>query len=333
MLKKLESLLNSPSRTGRAANWCAKVVKGFLDNNCSMHAAGLTYFSLLAIVPILCILLLAAKTLNADEYIRTFINGQIDSAITSIEAGQDDDLAAVAVKDEEGREARKAVAQDLGREAREISDKLFERIESFDVGTLGWIGFVMLLWTVISSIGMIEVSFNEIWSVPKSRPIWNRAWLYLSVVAVVAVFGALAVSVPILNVLKNIIVATLGATRLTDWASAGLIWFFDSWIFRNLVTLLFSSLTFAFIFDVMPNCKVRFKSAFKGGLITAVIFGCWLKICAVAQVGVAKSSALYGSFAFLPIVLAWLYMSWQIVLLGANMVRAFDADLPSRCDA
>ena len=33
--------------------------------------------------------------------------------------------------------------------------------------------------------------------------------------------------------------------------------------------------------------------------------------------------AMYGSFAFLPIVLAWLYMSWQIVLLGECMVRAF----------
>ena len=47
-----------------------------------------------------------------------------------------------------------------------------------------------------------------------------------------------------------------------------------------------------------------------------------MKICAVAQVGIAKSSALYGSFAFLPIVLAWLYMSWQIVLLGACITHA-----------
>ena len=291
-----------------------------------MHAAGLTYFSMLAIVPILCILLLGAKTFGADEYVRRFINSQIDSAITYIEAGQDDNLAAVTAADEESREARKAVAQDLGREAREISDKLFERIETFDVGTLGWIGFVMLLWTVVSSIGMIEVSFNEIWAVPKSRAVWNRAWLYLAVVTVVPFFGALAVSVPILNIVKNVIVYTLGASKLTEWASSGLVWFLDSWIFRNLVALFFSSLTFAFIFTVMPNCKVPFRHAFKGGAITAVMFGGWMKLCAVAQVGVAKSSALYGSFAFLPIVLAWLYMSWQIVLLGANMVRAFDLD-------
>ena len=329
MPKIVEKVMNSKTRKGAALRWCSRVASGFLDNHCSMHAAGLTYFSLLAIVPILCILLLAAKSLNADEYVRKVINARIDAAITSIEAGQDDDLAAVTVQDEEQLEARKAVAQDLGREAREISDKIFERIEQFDVGTLGWIGFVMLLWTVISSIGMIEVSFNEIWCVPKVRPIWNRAWLYLAVVVVLPVCSMLAVSVPALNIAKNVIVSTLGATRLTGWVSQWIIVFLDSWVFRSVVTVFFSSASFAFMFYIMPNCRVCFKSAFKGGFITAVMFGAWLKICAVAQVGVAKSSALYGSFAFLPIVLAWLYMSWQIILLGANMVRAFE--IPDTC--
>jgi uncharacterized BrkB/YihY/UPF0761 family membrane protein len=46
-----------------------------------------------------------------------------------------------------------------------------------------------------------------------------------------------------------------------------------------------------------------------------------MKLCAVAQVGIANSSALYGSFALFPIVLAWTYMSWQIVLLGAVIAR------------
>jgi membrane protein len=51
-----------------------------------------------------------------------------------------------------------------------------------------------------------------------------------------------------------------------------------------------------------------------------------MKACAVAQIGIGNSSALYGSFALFPIVLAWTYMSWQIVLLGANMVRAFQTE-------
>ena len=72
---------------------------------------------------------------------------------------------------------------------------------------------------------------------------------------------------------------------------------------------------------MLPNCKVPWKYAWTGGFVTAFFFGAWVKLCAVAQVGIAKSSALYGSFAFLPIVLAWLYMSWQIVLLGACFTR------------
>jgi len=131
-------------------------------------------------------------------------------------------------------------------------------------------------------------------------------------------------SVPILNIAKNVIVASLGASWLTEWVSAGLVRFLDSWIFRSVVTLSFASLDFAFLFSALPNCKVDFKEAWKGGLLTSILFGAWMKVCAVAQVGVAKSSALYGSLAFLPIILAWLYMSWQIVLFGANMVYAFD---------
>jgi ATP-dependent Lhr-like helicase len=41
------------------------------------------------------------------------------------------------------------------------------------------------------------------------------------------------------------------------------------------------------------------------------------KVKSIAQIGVANSSALYGSFAFFPILLAWVYISWQIILLGS----------------
>lgn len=319
MLKKLNARLDRV----RPVHWGKLVIASFLDNHCSMHAAGLTYFSMLAMVPILCILLLAAKACNVDDLVRRHINERIDAMIVNIEQSQDDELAQVAATDEETRCARREVAQDLGRQARQLSDALFARIDRFDVGTLGWIGFVFLLWTVISSIGMVEVSFNEIWEVPKPRAIWKRALIYLSVVIILPVIGALAMSLPILNIVKNVILATLGATWLTEWVSAGLIWFLDSTLFRVVIALTFATLDFAFLFSTLPNCRVDFKDAAKGGMITAVLFGAWMKICAVAQVGVARSSALYGSFAFLPIVLAWLYMSWQIVLLGECMVRAF----------
>ena len=306
--------------------WGRTVALGFLNNKCSLHAAGLTYFSMLALIPILCCILVVAKTAGVDKFAKEQINAQIDTLISNVEQGKGKYAAKEGQTPEERRtlEKKKAAAEVFAKQAREFSDVLFKRIDKFNVGKLGLIGLVMLLWTVISSLGQVEVSVNEVWGVQKPRPIWKKAYLYLFMAIVVPVLATLAMSMPILNVVKDAIVATMGATWLTKWASDGLVWFIDFWAFRLVITLGFASLAFGYFLWVMPNCKVRFLHAWYGGLVTSVLFGAVLKVCAYAQVGIAKSSALYGSFAFLPIVMAWFYMSWQVILLGACMVRAFE---------
>ena len=314
-----------------ACGWGRTVVKGFLGNNCAMHAAGLTYFAMLALVPSLCLLLFAAKMCGIDDYARRAINTHIDRMIENVEKGQDDDvvhtLADVNVLSEEELEKKRIAALEFGSQARTISNDIFDRIDRFDIGTLGWVGFVFLLWTVISSLGMVEVSFNQIWGVAKPRPVWKRAYVYMFVSIILPVLVTLAMSLPILNVAKDVIVATLGATWLTKWVGDGLVWLLDSWIIRFAFTFAVASLNFALLFYLMPNCPVNFKAAWRGGAITAILYGGWMKACAIAQVGIAKSSALYGSFAIFPILLAWMYMSWEIILLGANMVYAFQKEI------
>jgi membrane protein len=286
---------------------------------------------MLALVPSLCLLLFAAKMCGIDDYARRAINTHIDRMIENVEKGQDDDvvhtLADVKVLSEEELEKKRIAALEFGSQARTISNDIFDRIDRFDIGTLGWVGFVFLLWTVISSLGMVEVSFNQIWGVAKPRPVWKRAYMYMFVSIILPVLVTLAMSLPILNVAKDVIVATLGATWLTKWVGDGLVWLLDSWIIRFAFTFAVASLNFALLFYLMPNCPVNFKAAWQGGAITAILYGGWMKACAIAQVGIAKSSALYGSFAIFPILLAWMYMSWEIILLGANMVYAFQKEI------
>jgi membrane protein len=83
--------------------------------------------------------------------------------------------------------------------------------------------------------------------------------------------------------------------------------------------LLIGSLAFAFLLGFMPNTRVKLVPALVGGCVTLILFGGWLKLCAMLQIGIAKYSTLYGSFAVLPILLLWVYTSWQIVLLGAEI--------------
>jgi YihY family inner membrane protein len=310
---------------GRGRGVCLE----FSRNQCTMHAAGLTYFSLLAIVPILCLLLFSAKMCGVDDCARREINARLDALIVTVEKGQDEaivgKLADVKVLPPEEREKKRIAALEFGKQARAVSNALFDRIARFDVGTLGWVGLLFLLWTAVSTLGMVETSFNRIWGVSRPRPFWKRAVLYVFISVVLPVLAILALSLPVLGAVKNAIGATLGASWLTRWAGDGLLWLLDAWFFRALVSLTFASLLFAFFFKALPNCRVRLLPALGGGGVTALLFWGWMKVCAVAQVGIANSSALYGSFAFFPIVLAWTYMSWQIVLFGATLVRAADA--------
>lgn len=305
--------------------WGKCIVRRFLDTNCSMHAAGLTYFALLAVVPILCCILVTAKACGVDQYAKRQINEKIDQIIVNIEDGQNDSfLSHLPGFSSAEQEQRRRTATEFANEARTISNQLFAQIDHFDIGTFGWIGFGFLLWTAISSLASVETSFNEIFDIRFQRPIWKRAYMYTFIMIVLPVLAAIAMSMPLLNAVKDLVIMLLGAMWLTRWVGDGIVWLLDWWLFRLVVTFVTSSVFFAFFFWLIPNCKVRFLSAVKGGMVTALLFGGWMKLCTCAQVGIAKSSALYGSFAFLPIVLAWLYMSWQIVLLGAIMVWSFD---------
>ena len=308
----------------KTAKWCTKVVKAFLGNDGPIYAAGLTYFALLAAVPILCCILVVARACNVERYAKDRINEHINLMIENVEKGQDDSLAQLTPQAEEDRKNKKIAAREFAAQARKMSDELFARIEKFDLETMGWIGFGLLLWTVISTLGTVETSFNRIWKVPKPRPVWKRVYMYPIIMVALPVMATVVMSLPILNAVKEVIVATLGATWLTQWVSDGLIWFIDCWLFRTAIVLLTSSLTLGFFFWIMPNCRVRFMWSWLGGLVTAVFLAGWMKVCAVAQIGIAKSSAMYGSFALLPILLAWQYMTWQIILLGANMVKMLE---------
>ena len=308
----------------KVLRWLEITRAGFVGSRCPLHAAALTYFSILATVPLLCVVLVFAKAAGVDDFARKSVNGYLDSFIVSIERGQDDELLARLPLGGEDREKRRIAAEVFAGEARKVADALFERIENFDVGTFGWIGFLLLLWTVVSSVAMVEVSFNEVWGVPKPRGPLRRAAVHPAVALAMPVAVAIAASPQLLNLAVEVVEMTLGSAWITKWISDWMAALVDWRVFRMVFSFSLSSLVFAVFFKVMPNRRVDFKPAFCGGVLSALLFVGWMKACAVAQVGIANSSALYGSFAFFPIVLAWMFVIWEIVLLGANMVRAFE---------
>ena len=308
------------------------VVNGFVRNRCALHAAGLTYFSILSVVPVLLLMLLLTKPCGMYEWSREKLRVQTDQMIETFfekkgVAPADGVTAEGAVKPAEAKPDGAAAGKEFGAQARQLRDQILgqidTKIQDFNFGLMALVGFVVLAWTVIKTFGQVEASINEIWYVKKDRPIWRKAYLYVSAVMVLPLLTALAMSLPLLRVAKSVLDATLGATSYTKWAGDALIAVLDSSLFSFSVSLLFSALAIAFIFKAMPNRHVLNRAAIEGGLVTAVLLGVWVRLCAVLQFGISNSSAAYGSFALVPILIVWINMSWTILLFGSNMAYAF----------
>jgi membrane protein len=139
----------------------------------------------------------------------------------------------------------------------------------------------------------------------------------LLVTVVAPLISALALSMPVLSVVKNVLECAAGYIPYSKWFMDLLVAVLFSKLVSFMVTFVFAALGFGFFYKFMPYCRVETRWALLSGAVIALAFGLWFRVCIIAQVGVANSSALYGSFAFFPILLAWVYISWQIILFGS----------------
>jgi len=184
-------------------------------------------------------------------------------------------------------------------------------LENTKGGLIAGIGIVMLLFAVMKVLGNIESSFNDIWQIKKARSFVRKFSDYLSIMLIA----------PLLIILSSSITVfiTTQITHITE--SIELLGFFSPLIFFSLKLLPYCMiwLLLTFIYIIMPNTKVNFKSALIAGIIAGTIFQISQWGYINFQVGVAKYNAIYGSFAALPLFLIWMQISWLIVLFGAEI--------------
>lgn len=297
------------------------VTDGFRRNQCALHASSLTLFSLISIVPVLVLMLALARTLGNADVIRAQIDQKIDVLVAGIEQGAAKEVAAPGQEQKQGQaqELEKGTAQPefvstFTNQFREVVNKIFEQVNSINFGKLGGMGGILLIWSVIGVLGKVEASFNQIWGVAKSRPFVRKFADYLCAIVILPCLLAAVSTVPVVQMASSLMENVLG-----KGASSGLSQFLDSSFLRLLISSVGGTLAFAFLLGFMPNARVKLVPALLGGFVTLILFGIWLKICTMLQVGIAKYSALYGGFAVLPILLMWVNTSWQIILLGSEI--------------
>ncbi|MBQ3576972.1 MAG: YihY family inner membrane protein, partial [Coprobacter sp.] len=171
-------------------------------------------------------------------------------------------------------------------------------------GVVIGIGVVFLLWTVISLLSNIEMTMNKIWQA-KERSLYHKVNDYTS----------LFIFLPILMILSSG-TSVLITTFLKDAEET--FGFITPLIYKllELSPYFFTIVFFTVAYLLIPNTKVRFKYAFIAGILCGIAFQLFQYLYLNGQIWVSKYNAIYGSFAFLPLLLLWMQLSWLIFLFG-----------------
>lgn len=205
-------------------------------------------------------------------------------------------------------------------EQKEISQQLiafsYNALEQTHVGVIASIGLLALFWTSIQLLSKIEHALNEIWEVKIQRSYGRQFSDYLAIIVLCPIFFVLSSSLSIYAI-----------TLLDEFSHQNLLIKAASPYFLYMIRLMpfvLNWILFSLIYIVLPNITVNWSTAIFGGILAGTLYQIVNWIYIQFQIGVANYSAIYGSFAALPLFLVWVNVSWQIVLLGAEIAYHFE---------
>ena len=251
------------------------ITVNFTIHKGSLRAAALTYTTVLSLVPFLAIAFSVLKGLGAQN-------------------------------------ALEPVLQQFAGDSEETIARIIAYVNNTNMKSMGAIGLVMLIVTVISLMGSIEEAFNAVWGVRETRSVQRRFSDYLSVVIV----G------PILLLAATSMTSSLQSQWLLQWLIHNTYLGDAILLIFRLLPYLSVWIAMIFLYIFIPNTRIRFASAVTGGVVAGTAWELAQWGYFHFQVGVANYNAIYGTLAALPIFLVWIYTSWLIVLFGLEIVFA-----------
>lgn len=190
------------------------------------------------------------------------------------------------------------------RQALEVAIKFVDSyLEQASEGLFVGVGIAVLLWTLISLISAIEDAFNRIWCVKKGRSIWRKITDYTAIFLILPV----------------LMVCGTGLTAFMSSSIESVMPFMTPLltVALDVASVLFIWLFFTGLYMLVPNTKVKFFNALPAGILAGIAYQVLQMLFVSGQVYVSRYNAIYGGFAFLPLLLIWLQLVWLFTLTGA----------------
>ena len=188
---------------------------------------------------------------------------------------------------------------------------LLDHLQSFakQAANLTGLGIVFLVVTSILMLSTVEQTLNRIWKVQTPRKGLTSLLMYWAVLSLGPICLGLGLAISSYLTSQAIFsdtVSYLGGVRL--WLS--------------LLPFLFTTAMLTLMYTVVPNTNVPLRQGILGAACAALLFELAKSAFAFFIRQTPSYEVVYGAFAAVPVFLLWVYISWIIVLGGAELVRA-----------
>jgi membrane protein len=180
--------------------------------------------------------------------------------------------------------------------AEDMAQATMTLASNVSIRKLGIWGFLVTLVIAFALFQTLERTFNQIWRVQRKRSVLVKFTMFYTL----ATLGPLVMLYSLAQPLLPGVGLALGTPFITTAAGCVLLNRF------------------------LPYTDVRWRGALVGGLVTAVLFevGKFGFGLYATRFALNTYEGLYGSLAVLPILIVWSFLSWMVILLGAQIAYA-----------
>jgi membrane protein len=274
---------------------------GFLRKRLVLKSAALSYTTVLCLLPLLALTFSVTNFMleqaGPDER-RRIIDRVIVRVIPQVELL------------EESRPDTEDASHVLPTRS-DIRNQVNEFLELTGSGEMGIYGILFFIFLVLSMLITIEHTFNDIWHIDKGRPWLQRISVYWSVVTLGLILIVAAV------VLTGRWQATTVARQISKVPYLSrLLSFITPFV------IFWLGLTFTYV--TLPYTRVSLRAGFVGGIVAGTLLQVNNLLNTMYVFTVTSYREFYGGLGILPIFLVGLYVSWLIVLCGAQLTYSLE---------
>ena len=320
-------------RLERFVHFWVLVIRQFVRHRCLVRASALSYSTLIALIPLLVVALSVTSSLlkpqgeaQFQHAIEKLTSALIPPATIGTNVAASDNHAVMIVTTNLAAAVDGADTNSLSTNLvaassanaiivpvsaqKEMARQIWVFVQKTQSGALGATGVVLLVFVAISLLGRIEETFNDIWGVTRGRNWLTQIQLYstaimLGPLLLITALGLAGGSQ--FQLVKDFITSTPVIGK----------------IIFHLLPLLVLWLAFTFVYQLLPNTKVKFSAAFVGGAVAGTLWHLNNVFGYLFVSRVFTNSTIYGNLCLLPVFMAGIYLSWVILLFGVQVAYAY----------